>query len=228
MTEYLDTVTLISHTNPVPEQVSLRHHEVDCGCFTCACAVVTALRCLEPILRAETEEGIYASRGWTVTKGILPLMLRYSSWICSNPDDVCSHEADVHYDFPVLQDDYIPYHEADDWIAKKLLQRLPSLALEERQNEAPSLRCILNLVLQHPKDATFSGYLIGPQRFDERVSADSIQVSADLLRYSGDDSQVAYRAAQKLDLDMLCPPDEITKHARHGDTCGYWWSFWWD
>lgn len=197
------------------------HHEVSCTCEQCAMARTVALDNLGHLIGLnDLDEGLYGPRGWTVLSGVAVLALQYSDWMWM----------DTAEDFPGVKPeemiDYLPYFGGDSWLAKRIWGRIPEAALEERQNYAPSLGAILDFIKDHPDDALFSGYLIGPQRFDERLSADALYISPEFLGLDSENADAldAYDAFIKLGLDQVSSPDEICQWYRERP----YWRFWWD
>ena len=56
-----------------------------------------------------------------------------------------------------------------------LIENLPTEQLNDRQNNGPTLKCLLNAAINIP-GIVLHGCLIGPQRSDERISIDTIEV----------------------------------------------------
>lgn len=197
------------------------HHEGDCRCERCAMARTVALDNLGQIIgRENVEEGIYGPRGWTVLSGVATLALQYSDWMWM---DLASECPGVKLEAMI---DYLPFFGADAWLAKRLRAKIPEESLEERQNYAPSLKSILEFTIEHPDEVLFSGYLIGPQRFDERLSADAIYITPKLLGLDQENTDVleAHTAMMNLGLDQISSPDEVCLYVHNG----LYWRFWWD
>lgn len=197
------------------------HHEVDCQCDRCTMARTIVLNNLGTLIGLENlEDGIYGSRGWSVLGGVASLTLQYSDWGWM---DMAAEFPDVK---PETMIDYLPFSGGDQWLAERLLERLPESALADRQNYAPCLKNLLVLTCTHPGEVMFSGYLIGPQRFDERITSDAIYISPKVLNLDADDTDkdMAYRALGSLDLDAVDSPDEISLCYLDKP----YWRFWWD
>lgn len=197
------------------------HHEVHCDCERCTMARTVVLNNLGELIGMENpEDGIYGSRGWSVLSGVASLSLQYSDW----------GWMDMAAEFPGVKPekmiDYLPFSGGDEWLAKQLRERLPENALADRQNYGPSLGEILSLTVANPGEVLFSGYLIGPQRFDERISSDAIYLTAKVLGLDIDntDESAAYEALGTLKLDAVDAPDEISLYYRDQP----YWRFWWD
>ncbi|MEW1958655.1 hypothetical protein [Kineococcus sp. NPDC059986] len=77
-----------------------------------------------------------------------------------------------------------PTHDGDvarfrdlPWTAAAtLLARLPSDRLADRQNAAPSLGSLLVAAVGHPREVELHGYLVPPNRSDERITAEGLVV----------------------------------------------------
>lgn len=201
---------------PVPTARTL--HETSCDCKRCRAgkkAIVTRLQ--EIMLREDTQTGLYSSLGWTLTSGIIAKVIRYSDWFFS--DDEGSEETRIL--------DFMPYSGGDAPLASELLTLLTPEMLTDRQNYAPSLGSILNCVSANPGKALFDGYVIGPGRFDERISADAIYLAPEVLGMCADNTDVhtARTAFAALNLGQQAQSDELS---REQHAAGIFWRFWWD
>lgn len=75
----------------------------------------------------------------------------------------------------------------DGGAARRLLRRLPESELGERQNDAPTMRDLLTVIATHPRVVTGIGYVVGPDRWDERLSLEGLQIAdTDLLGFEPD------------------------------------------
>ena len=121
--------------------------------------------------------------------------------------------------------------------AADLLSRLPAAALSDRQNLAPSLKTMLTACAGADGQIRLCGYGIGPQREDERLSAEALWVAdADLQGYEvlvehSRDCQCSAlweRVRDRYELDAGCIPDDIvrTRPEWAGGAVGWW--MWWD
>lgn len=131
-----------------------------------------------------------------------------------------------------------------------LLKRLPTDALTDRQNVAPTLERLLKACVDHPDEITLAGYLIGPTRHDERISVDMVAVRSPWLQSKAisPDSQgpvttlpsfwrtlpghlaradLWERTRDYLDLGEADAPDELEYFMPMTGTSGGWW-MWWD
>lgn len=208
-------------SSPNRRKISPLHHELACACKSCLDAQALAQNSLKKLgAVTSADRGIYGPRGWSVNSGATRLMLQYSDWswlsLFQNVPDAK----------PQIMPDYLPYAGGDAWLATRLLDLLSVSALQERQNDAPSLEAILRLTKQHPGQVFFSGYTIGPQRCDERISADTIYVSSELLGIEGKNPlpSQAWLGFAELGLDQLSVPDEVFECSLPVPG----WRFWWD
>ena len=133
--------------------------------------------------------------------------------------------------------DYVPFRGMDAATAADLLNRLPAAALSDRQNLAPSLKTMLTACAGADGQVRLCGYGIGPQREDERLSAEALWVAdADLQGYEvlvehSRDCQCSAlweRVRDRYELDAGCIPDDIvrTRPEWAGGAVGWW--MWWD
>ncbi len=183
--------------------------------------------------------GLYGPRGWTVTAGVWRLLPQ-------RPDRL----RDLHHlseeeteASPVIDitgaplDDYVPFTGLDAAGAAELLAILPKEALEDRQNLGPSLKTLLRACMSGQGQVRLSGYAIGPQRHDERVSVEAIWVSDPTLagfklnptHAPGCDCHALWeRVSVRYQLDAQGMPDEILRRSpAWADGEEGWW-FWWD
>lgn len=63
--------------------------------------------------------------------------------------------------------------------AGQLLDSMPSRALDERQNDSPTARTMLQAAVEHLGKVELSGYVVGSERADERVSVDGVYLFDD-------------------------------------------------
>ena len=195
------------------------HHSLKCRCRECELLKSVSVDLAKSVLEQENPmPGMYGCRGWTVLSGVTALILGYSDWRWLSRLEKDSELAmrDVN--------DYLAYFGGDAWLARQLLTRLYRPCLDDRQNNGPSLGAVLKLCRDHPT-IEFEGYAIGPQRCDERVTADAVYVPPEVLGYGGQDSSRAYQALLDLGLDPLDEADEIMLLRQDSKRC---WRFWWD
>lgn len=183
-------------------------------------------------------EGLYGPRGWSVRVGLWHLLAQW-------PDPARSIGlAPTGRPGPTLIDevgspvsDYVPFQGLDAATSRRLLGILPGAALGDRQNLAPTLRSMLAACAGADGQVRLSGYAIGPQRHDERMSAEALWVAdPDLLEVRVDPKHrgecqcdlLWARVSQRYDLDALSMPDEIlrTRPEWAGGAQGWW--LWWD
>jgi hypothetical protein len=120
--------------------------------------------------------------------------------------------------------------------AQALLERLTPTQLSDRQNDAPTLGTLLRAAVAHPGQVELHGYLVGPVRGDERITAEGVwlYVAPDLdispRHDPGCQCDELWTIAQRdfgLD-DAHCSPHELTRRinpTRPTEPC---WSLWWD
>ncbi len=131
--------------------------------------------------------------------------------------------------------DIVPFTRLDGDAAATLLDALPAGLLTDRQNDAPSLRAILDATATHPDRLEVHGYAVGPGRCDERLTAEGVYVRFD------DDVRLPRRHDDGCDCERLWSyvvdelgldddgarrPDEILPTYRVDDE--RWWRLWWD
>ena len=132
--------------------------------------------------------------------------------------------------------DLARYAGLDAAAAADLLDRLTPIQLEDRQNDGPTLGTLLRAAVAHPDDVEVHGYLIGPARRDERITAEGVDIygALDLDITPGHHADRQCRELWELvqhELgidDARCRPDEITPRInpwRPNEQC---WSLWWD
>ncbi len=155
-------------------------------------------------------------RGWTVTCGVTDVADEYVVHLPEHPGDLAM--------FTGLDDDG----------AAALLDLMPPGTLDDRQNDGPTLRRLLEAAVAHPEVVELHGYLVGPARPDERLSVEAVTVRAwsDLRVTHGHDG--ACECDELLDRvralgidDALSPPDEIRAVRPSADLDGGWY-LWWD
>lgn len=157
--------------------------------------------------------GHYGPLGWTKKTGVTDIMEDYV-----NPR--------------MSIGDYKRFHNLDGQSASKLLKVLPKAALEDRQNDSPSLGSLLAACAANPDKVHLSGYVVGDSRVDERVSVDAIliadsQASEYRQLQDGEAFNIWRGYQEKLGLDSDCPPDEVYG-AEEGENHPRSWVMWWD
>ncbi len=159
---------------------------------------------------------LYGPSGWTRTGGAADLL---APLVCE----------------PRFTPDFARFAGVGALEASALLDLLPAANLHDRQNNGPELRELLDAA-QDREGIELSGYLIGPPRWDERVSVDGILVPfADDLPVGalGDPLVYAHWPAVREALGLTSArglPDEFhpvaIAPAQGARMCAWW--IWWD
>lgn len=188
---------------------------------------------------AREARGLYGPRGWTVSAGVWEVLGRCRDHLRSTAIPAAHGIAPQGLigDDGVPLDDYTPFHAMGPDGARRLLEVLPAQALEDRQNLAPSLGPLLRACAGAEGRVLLSGYGIGPQRDDERVTVEALWVADPDLQ----DMEVTeehgpacrcrelWRTVRdRYGLDAEAVPDEIRRvgAAWTGGATGWW--LWWD
>lgn len=158
----------------------------------------------------EMTDGLYGQLGWVEKTGAADALAGYMD------------EGEV-------GGDYHRFSTLDSKGAEKLLEVLPSITHQDRQNDAPTLGTMLAACAANPEKVSLSGYTIGDSRWDERVSVDTIHIvdpeAVEGTRLSGQEARDKWHEYQeKLGLDAWEAPDEI--YCSGGEKPG--WEMWWD
>lgn len=139
-------------------------------------------------------------------------------------------------------DDYFHFSGLNAVDAAQLLELLPPDYLtNERQNDGPSIGCVLRALLEHPDDMLAHGYVIGAGRCDERITVEGVLVHSQrsyrlcpLYGPEIDDCECT-QLWQSLQsdygiTDAIFPPDELDCWPRFGTLsgAGCWYRAWWD
>ncbi|SPT52462.1 Uncharacterised protein [Actinomyces bovis] len=187
------------------------------------------------------EDGMYGPRGWSVEAGVWkvlnhwPDQLRDLSELLGQAPGPAQKGCLEASGWP--QEDYVPFAGLDARGAAALLDALPARALADRQNLAPSLRTLLHACASGKGRVRLSGYAIGPQRRDERVSVEAIWVSDPALagfavstsHTPGCDCHALWEEVRvRYQLDAEDMPDEILRLAPAWAKGQEGWWFWWD
>lgn len=111
--------------------------------------------------------------------------------------------------------------------AAQLLADCPQDALmQERQNDAPRVSTMLQAAVAHPGRVELGGYVVGSERSDERLSADTAYIFGEA---DTDPSEVLVKAKNTYGLtDALRRPDNLDLVQvpwRPGEKA---WRLWWD
>lgn len=92
-------------------------------------------------------------RGWLLDTGVVDLIEPFRT---TGPD----HAGDL-----------ARFAGLDGETAAALLRVIHPVDLDDRQNDAPTLATLLRSAVEHPDEVEVHGYLVGPARVDERVTA---------------------------------------------------------
>ncbi|MDO5747833.1 MAG: hypothetical protein Q4P66_09310 [Actinomycetaceae bacterium] len=168
----------------------------------------------------------YAPRGWT--RQIADIIEPFIDVGQSDSSDTC---ADV---MSLLETyDYLKLYGLDCEASVQLLNCLPNRALDDRQNNAPSLHCLLDMCVHGGSDIDLSGYVITPLRCDERISIDALMV----YRFGNSSCDIAGMTPEEVwkhvvELgNMQCfatSPDEIIWRRPFWAPHRQGWWIWWD
>lgn len=141
-------------------------------------------RTAPPTCERDQNPGLYGPRGWTVRAGV---------WhaLADCRDELRSTVIPAQFGFAPAgligadgapEDDYTPFHDLGPRTARRLLDILPAEQLGDRQNLGPTLGSLLRACVRADGRVRLSGYGIGPQRKDERVSVEGLWIAdPDLL-----------------------------------------------
>ena len=163
--------------------------------------------------KPDVEEGLYGHAGWTKKTGAAGII---SGYLDGDEDT----------------GNYRRFSTLDSEGASRLLEALPSIAHQDRQNDAPTLGTMLAACAANPGKVSLSGYTIDQTRWDERVSVDTIHVAdpsaKEGARLSGQQLRDKWHEYQEqLGLDAREAPDEI--YCTGGeDNVPAGWEMWWD
>lgn len=157
-------------------------------------------------------------RGWTVTHGVTEVVEPFVVRLPENHEGLAIYEG------------------LDGDAAADLLDRLPEPALSDRQGDGPSLRRALETAAEHPGLIEVHGYVVGPGRWDERITAEAITVRAwtrlRVIDGHGDQCEcpVLLDRVRALGLDdALGPPTHVEPERWPADDDGVTgWLLWWD
>lgn len=157
-------------------------------------------------------------RGWTVASGATDVVGPHVTYLPTGPEDLAY------------------FHGLGAGSAEKLLARLSEVQLADRQGDAPSLGNLLRAAVAHPSVIELHGYLVGPARTDERITAEGIYVYDRPELTVSPDHEAGCQCAElweytQLDLgvdDARWMPNEIRPRVnawRPDEPC---WSLWWE
>ena len=176
---------------------------------------------------------LYGPPGWTVRIGLWHLL---EPWL--DAPRCLPGETPLRMDaLGSPMSDYVPFRGMDAATAADLLLRLPAPALVDRQNLSPSLRTMLTACAHADGRMRLSGYGIGPQREDERLSVEALWVAdPDLQGYevfvehsrACQCSALWERVRDRYELDAHSIPDDIVRTRPEWAGGGVGWWMWWD
>ena len=157
-------------------------------------------------------------RGWTVASGTAVVVGPHVTYLPTGPEDLAY------------------FHGLGAGAAASLLSRLTEVQLADRQGDAPSLGNLLRAAVANPGVVELHGYLVGPARTDERITAEGIYVydrpELTVTPGHGPGCQCAELWEYiQLDLsvdDARWMPNEMRSRVnawRPGEPC---WSLWWE
>ncbi|WP_261798893.1 hypothetical protein [Actinomyces ruminicola] len=138
----------------------------------------------QPVHDPDHEEGLYGPRGWTVRAGVWHALADCRDELRSTviPAQFGFAPAGIINADGTPADDYTPFHDLGPITARRLLDILPAEQLNDRQNLGPTLGTLLRACVRANGRVRLSGYGIGPQRRDERISVEGLWIEdPDLL-----------------------------------------------
>ena len=97
--------------------------------------------------------------------------------------------------------------------------------LAERQNAGPSLGSVLAAAARNPGVVEVHGYVVGPDRDDERFTAEGVHIYDDGI---SNEKQVIAAARSRFGLDFEDDPDEVTLEETAWRPGEKTWRLWWD
>lgn len=162
--------------------------------------------------------GIYGERGWTTHNKVRDIL----RGLCDG-DDASEQFAD-----------YEQFEGVTGETAQRLKAALPQACLDDRQNWGPTLESMLNAAIAHPGVVFLDGYVIGPGRPDERVSADTLRWRGELdynVTDFHDEGCECGEAWAWLNVELGLEsaedtPDEFSRVAGRDGVAE--WRLWWD
>ncbi len=165
----------------------------------------------------DPEPGHSGPRGWTVTSGVTDIVGPFVTVLPNGPDSLAY------------------FHGLGAEPAARLLEVLTDVQLADRQDDAPTLGTLLRAAVAHPGVIEAHGYLVGPARTDERITAEGIYVYDRPELVVSPDHQPGCQCAElweyiQLDLgvdDARWMPDEIRPRVNAWRPQEQCWSLWW-
>ena len=173
------------------------------------------------------EKPLYGRRGWTMDSADTLQPFTSESYepnsYTKKFDPAFADQAD-HNEFYSNGDmGLVRFSGADAAAATSLLKTIPPRAQVDGQNDGPPLRTILEATRDNPGRIEFGGYIAGPDRLDERVSASTVYSYDDT-----DDPDEAWASASKLLGNHASKPDEVTQEENPWRPGEKSWRFSWD
>ena len=110
--------------------------------------------------------------------------------------------------------------------ARNLLGRLTPKQLGESQNGGPSLGAALGAAARNPGMVEVHGYAVGPDRTDERLTAEGVFIYDDTITDEAGALKAAWSRFGLGDADG--PPDEIQQQENPWRPGEMAWRLWWD
>lgn len=171
-------------------------------------------------------KALHGERGWTVRVADELEPFTASTYVPS-----AYHEGINSY-LPAVENGSsgpMRFDGVDAQAAAALASKMPPGARSERQNNAPTVGTMLAAAAQNPGTVELSGYVVGPDRSDERVSVDGVYIfDAELTQV--DDAATVLNAAKNVYglHDAARRPDELRLVEvpwRPGEKA---WHLWWD
>lgn len=157
-------------------------------------------------------------RGWLLTSGVSDVVAPFVTQLPADDRDLAQ------------------FAGLDALAAASLLDLLTPDQLSDRQNDAPTLGAMLRAAVAHPGQVELHGYLVGPGRDDERITAEGVYVYVEPDLYITARHDDGCQCGELWDLvqrelgvdDALRFPDEVgyrLNRWRPEESC---WSLWWD
>ncbi|MDO5671791.1 MAG: hypothetical protein Q4G30_02885 [Actinomycetaceae bacterium] len=179
----------------------------------------------------DPKDYLYGPRAWTLDTGVMETVLPFTFWKRLGTQGLEAFEAGAHIS------DYTPFVGLGAQAAQRLLEILPEGAHKDTQNFGPQLGELLSIVAAHPGTVGVSGYIIGPQRVDERLSVETLIVIGypEVLAQSGDENPGVVDAMAWMEIKTglgivteVSMPDEIWVAPCPWDPESLAWHLWWD
>lgn len=177
---------------------------------------------VEVLMRTMTDcETMYGPRGWTREADLASVLGSVPLPIDHDPN-------------------FWRFEDASADQVRRLLDSIPTANLDDQQNWAPTCGALLKACVSHPASVTLSGYVVGPGRWDERVTFDGVRIavcpvmpgSAGFCREPvGQDRVRVWRELGEylgLDACEANMPDEMLPLAVSCGLEGCGWWLWWD